>query len=85
MNVLRRNHSSKDLEGTSLAELDALVQYMVKDVLPGLGDLSPNLLTLPFLLDLVLKNNKTADHAATPKNVTPLNSSGKMLSVLSSG
>ena len=64
MNVLKRNYRTRDLQGTTTVNLDTFVQYLVKEVLPGLGELSPNLLTLPFLLDLVLKNNKFVDPAS---------------------
>ena len=70
MNVLKRNYRSGDLEGTTTANLDTFVQYLVREVLPVLGDLSPNLLTLPFLVDLVLKNNKFGDRPATPCSKT---------------
>ncbi|XP_063674148.1 zinc finger protein 91-like isoform X2 [Bolinopsis microptera] len=65
MNVLKRNYRARDLHGTTTVDLDTFVQYLVKAVLPGLGELSPNLLTLPFLLDLVLKNNKFVGHVTT--------------------
>ncbi|KAL5256210.1 hypothetical protein ACHWQZ_G011440 [Mnemiopsis leidyi] len=65
LNVLRRNYRNRDLQGTTAVNLDTFVQYLVKEVLPGLGELSPNLLTLPFLLDLVLKNNKFVDRSST--------------------
>ena len=65
LNVLRRNYRTRDLQGTTAVNLDTFVQYLVKEVLPGLGELSPNLLTLPFLLDLVLKNNKFVDRSST--------------------
>jgi hypothetical protein len=42
----------------------------VREVLPGLGELSPNLLTLPFLVDLVLKNNKFGERSSTPCSKT---------------
>ena len=85
LNVLRRNYRTRDLQGTTPVNLDTFVQYLVKEVLPGLGELSPNLLTLPFLLDLVLKNNKFVDRSSTvstnsktsisvPKSTVPVNS-----------
>ena len=61
MNVLKRNYKLPVLQetNTSFSDLELFVQYLLSSVLPSLEDLTPNLLTLPFILDLVLKNKNT--------------------------
>ena len=59
INVLKRKYKTTDR--TSFANLEHLINYFVSDVLPTIEDLSPNYLTLPFLFDLVLKNDKISE------------------------